>query len=180
MPNMHPVLAAKISSLIQEVKEKHLWEKLMKIAKELGEIKPAGDGDFSHPSWTFEIVIDSKKLRIFQSDAMGGDYISVSYDGQMVFDAGVLEMRDLTVYTELFYYLADDPSKMIKVSSFIPGAWVELIDLNKIKSIVQTERQKHEQADREQKEAQERARPLNEEERLLAKAFGIQRIQLQP
>lgn len=183
MRNLHPVLAEKIRPLIKDVKDRRLWEKLNEIADILGEKEPAGGGDFEHDSYRLEIKLDGQKLGISKSTyAMGGDYIDVDYDGARVFVADKVQTpQTAEEFAERIYSIIDltanedDRSRdaQIRVKAYLPGAWTELIDFEKIRIHLEEEKRKNTLAAQSEREKQERARPLTEAEENLAKAFGV-------
>ena len=174
MPSsMHPVLAEKLKTLTNQVKELDLWKCLLKIAETFGNAKVLNN----KYTYNFIMLFDDQARPValeidksFQHN--GATRIRVYCEGELVFDAEgliFLEQRD----EDYVYRHFSIDTLTIGINSYKMGEWTNLLDLERIRNLVEI-KEKAREALEAAKAGQEHLRPLDEEEQSIADAFGIE------
>jgi len=176
MDGVHPKLATGLGSRIKAFRQNgtELWSRVVTIAENLGK-KDVSQGS-GHTSVSYEVFFnhDATFCRIHKSNyVMGGDYVNVSVDGNIVLDVGECDAPSCTNSGLEKACKIKLGSQWYKLAAYIPGPWEAWLNFDEIKTQLDA---KHTRASRVRQDSLQKvveSRPLTRQEDVVARSFGI-------
>jgi hypothetical protein len=168
-------LLDEVAKKVNQAGRKRIWPKAFNIAETLGKKNVRVESSYATTSYEFNYRAKGLKLDIRISNyVMGGNYMTIATNDGVVFQADEIFLSCDEKEKKFPQQIAAiDEGKKIFVKLYLPGDWEKLLNLKKLQKALAAQKKGKAAYERDKKQREETERPLTQEEKELAKNFGL-------